>query len=31
MATDTSCICLKNDFRCIHIKRKNRTGLLHIP
>ena len=27
-ATDTSCICLRNDFRCIHIKRKNRTAIL---
>ena len=27
-ATDTSCICLRNDFRCIHIKRKSRTAIL---
>ena len=26
-ATDTSCICLRNDFRCIHIKRKSRTAI----
>ena len=26
--TDTSCICLRNDFRCIHIKRKSRTAIL---
>ena len=27
----TSCTCLRNDFRCIHIKRKSRKGLLHQP
>lgn len=27
-ATGTSCTCLRNDFRCIHIKRKSRKAVL---
>ena len=26
--SDTSCTCLRNDFKCIHIKRKSRTAVL---
>ena len=26
--SDTSCTCLRNDVKCIHIKRKSRTAVL---